>query len=421
MLGVLLAEPLGCIENGKNVSEDGDATHYILLRAYSGIVSISDPDGYFVPPVYDLSNPDDFYLTDDREISVINEQISASNDETHIAELKAKRKVLSQHLQLKIFSHFNFRSPSGTYRNIVDIFHDARRGLPPGGSGECAAPRLLQYAAENGLRPLAIAEFWYGVSPRKEVRAHKQFYPSCIEKCSPILSFMLGNVTADNNAPLSKGEPTIIHHDDKLIVLSKPSGLLSTPAKDLSQPNVENWLHLRFPEVRGPMLAHRLDQSTSGIMIAAKDAQTHKLLQQGFEQKAIRKRYLAWLDGIIPSSCGFISLPICTNPDDRPRQVVDWQFGKCAQTRYNVISREYNQMDATKKTGRTLVEFFPLTGRTHQLRLHAASPFGLGCPISGDSLYGSLSDGRLMLHAADIHLELREGIPLEFHDPAGFE
>ncbi|MBP5763818.1 MAG: RluA family pseudouridine synthase, partial [Bacteroidales bacterium] len=245
---------------------------------------------------------------------------------------------------------------------------------------------------------------------------HRQFYPSCIEKCSPILAFL----TNDGNpgkadAPNSSGTPRILFEDEHLIVLSKPAGLLSTPAKDISQKNVESWLHRQYPDVKGPMLAHRLDQATSGLLVAAKDAQTHKLLQQGFERHTIRKRYLAWLDGTVKSDCGYLSLPLCTNPDDRPRQVVDWQFGKTAQTRYHVIKR---------KEGRTLIEFFPLTGRTHQLRLHAASPYGLDCPIVGDNLYNlepQTASGRLLLHAADIFLELGERIPLEFHDPAGFE
>ena len=389
----------------------------IILRAYSGIVDIQDNGQYFVPPVYDLSRPDDFYQQEDEEISAINRSLrdgSVTADEEH--RLKARRKELSQALQLKIFSHFNFRSPSGEYKNIIDIFSEAKRGLPPGGTGECAAPRLLNYANQNGLSSVALAEFWYGASPKNILRVHRQFYPSCIEKCSPILAFLTnGGNPGKADAPNSSGTPRILFEDEHLMVLSKPAGLLSTPAKDISHENVESWLHRQYPDVKGPMLAHRLDQATSGLLVAAKDAQTHKLLQQGFEGHTIRKRYLAWLDGIVKSDCGYLSLPLCTNPDDRPRQVVDWQFGKTAQTRYHVIKR---------KEGRTLIEFFPLTGRTHQLRLHAASPYGLDCPIVGDNLYNlepRTASGRLLLHAADIFLELGERIPLEFHDPAGFE
>ncbi len=489
-----------------------------ILKAYSGNAAIKDEEHYFVPPVYDLTHPDSFYLSDDDAISAINRRLlepGLSPDE--VRQLTERRKQLSQDLQLKIFTHFDFADTQGGYKNIVDIFRDAGRGLPPGGAGECAAPRLLQFAREHHLSPVALAEFWYGRSPRAILRVHRQFYPSCIEKCSPILTYMMrpaekANIGSEEvkrkekswkeggkkeesckkeeswkeesnkdkegkeevkrlkgkealesskeeikvkeggegegeggEGVKSKKEgkaglfPTILFEDEHLIVLSKPSGLLSTPGKDASQPDVESWLHRQYPEVKGPMLAHRLDQATSGLLLAAKDAQTHRLLQQGFERRTVHKRYVAWLDGTLKSDCGLLSIPICPNPDDRPRQVTDWQFGKAAQTRYNVLKRE---------GGRTLVEFFPLTGRTHQLRLHAASPFGLDCPIVGDRLYNGHcagsnlatgsnpasgsdpatggdpatgSDNRLLLHATDIKLELREGIPLEFHDPAGFE
>lgn len=376
----------------------------VLLRAYSGVVNgLSDPEHYFVPPIYDLANPDDFYLQEDEEISALNAEIEQiqhgkTKDEVakadpRLSELKQRRKELSLQLQLKIFSRFNLCNRHGIYRNVVDIFRDAKRGLPPGGTGECAAPRLLHYAFSHGLTPIAMAEFWYGQSPRNYKRVHGQFYPSCIEKCSPLLSYMVPTEVPES--PVSEGTPTIIWEDEHLIVLHKPSGLLSAPAKDLSLPNVETWLHDLHPEVRGPMLAHRLDQATSGLMLAAKDAATHKLLQQGFESRQIHKRYVALLEGHLQSQTGLISLPICPNPDDRPRQVVDWQFGKPALTRYRVL--QYCG-------GNTLVEFRPLTGRTHQLRLHAASPFGLDHPIVGDELYGAAKADRLHLHAAAICL-----------------
>ncbi|MDO4497249.1 MAG: RluA family pseudouridine synthase [Bacteroidales bacterium] len=385
---------------GAMLCEDGT-----ILKAYSGVVNgLEDPEHYFVPPVYDLANPDDFYLQEDEEISNINKQINElqgiDNPKTRV--LKEKRKELSQNLQLKIFSHFNFvsTSQSGTYRNILDIFTDAKRSLPPGGSGECAAPRLWQYAIEHNLKPIALAEFWFGQSPRKIRRVHRQFYPSCIEKCSPILAYFMQDQGKATEAEPSHGAPVIIYENDHLVVIEKPSGLLSSPAKDLRQPNVEAWLKQHHPECKLPnMLAHRLDQATSGILVAAKDAQTHKWLQQGFEQRQFHKSYIAWLEGYLPSNCGIINLPICVNPDDRPRQTVDWQFGKNAITRYRVIERKEN---------RTLVEFMPITGRTHQLRLHAASPFGLDHPIIGDTLYNleqspSVSS-RLMLHAQSIIL-----------------
>ena len=454
MLGALLVKN----EKLKVKNETPEATNpalhplneeFGLLIAYSGVVNgLQDTENYFVPPIYDLANPEDFYLKEDEEISTLNQQISEAHDATEQNRLKLLRKEKSLALQLKIFRHFNLLNSRGEYRNIVDIFADAKRGLPPGGTGECAAPRLLQYAYQHHLEPIAIAEFWYGRSPKNYRRRHGQFYPSCIEKCSPILAFFegkgKGNVKSEklNDATSS---PKIIFEDERIVILSKPSGLLSVPGKDTSLPNVESWLKARYPECKLPfMLAHRLDQATSGLLIAAKDAQTHKLLQQAFEQKTIRKRYLAILEGELASDCGTLNLPICPNPDDRPRQVVDWQFGKAAITRYHVLER---------KAGTTLIELFPLTGRTHQLRLHCASPFGLDLPIVGDELYQTRpqpyligreqneSKGqRLMLHAERITLPLdqfnlltpceegqgvnlkdRERIPLEFHDPSGFE
>ncbi len=385
-----------------------------VLRAYSGVVNgLSDPDGYFVPPIYDLAAPDDFYLRKDAEISAINHKIRVAGELMADASLQSdKRKALADEtarlqtlrreksiaLQREIFRHFDIMTADGTYRNIVQIFADAKRGLPPGGTGECAAPRLLQAAFLRGLKPVALAEFWYGRSPRNIRRVHGQFYPSCIEKCSPLLSFMLGDSLADvPSAESCADEPEIIYEDERMVAVSKPAGMLSVPAKDTTLANVESWLKRRYPDCRLPfMLVHRLDQATSGLLLAAKDAQTHKELQLAFEQKKIRKRYVALLEGSLPSDCGVISLPICPNPDDRPRQTVDWQFGKEAVTRYNVIGRN-------EKT--TLVEFFPVTGRTHQLRLHAASPFGLDHPIVGDVLYFAKPATRLMLHAERVRFD----------------
>lgn len=403
MLGVLLARLKNdaCIPQAAHPWTDG----MVLLVAYSGVVNgLIDSDHYFVPPVYDLSHPDDFYLSDDAEISEINRQIdvlqqaSSPQLQSRLSQLQQERRQRSAALQLKIFRHFDFCNSRGEYRNIVDIFAEAKRGLPPGGAGECAAPRLLQYALSHGLTPVAMAEFWYGRSPSRYRRVHGLFYPSCIEKCSPILAYMTGQHAADAPSVDESLEPTVIFDNDRVVVVDKPAGMLSQPAKDLSLPNLEQWLKHHYPDCRLPfMIVHRLDQGTSGLIIAAKDTQAHKALQLAFEQKRIRKRYVALLSGNVPSDCGVISLPLCPNPDDRPRQVVDWQFGKSAITRYEVLER--------RPDGRTFVAFYPLTGRTHQLRLHAASPFGLDCPICGDTLYEeSPTPGRLCLHAEQISL-----------------
>lgn len=409
MLGVLVVKQ----EKTANTDAANDTrVHYInndyaYLVAYSGLITnnqsslLSDPSEVFVPPIYDLTDPDDFYKTEEKNISNINERIkilenNAAANKPLIAALKRERKQRSLALQIEIFKHFNFINHKGEEKNILDIFADAKRGLPPGGAGECAAPRLLQYAFSHNLQPVAMTEFWYGISTRKEIRLHKQYYPSCIEKCSPILAYQLGQSKEEQTSE-SKGTPEIVYEDEELLVLYKPAELLSTPAKDITLPNVETWLHEKYPEVKGPMLVHRLDQATSGLMIAAKNTTIYKALQEEFLNHSIHKQYLAWVEGEIMSECGVINLPICPNPDDRPRQTVDRQFGKQSVTRYKVVRRENN---------RTLLELYPFTGRTHQLRMHCASPFGLDHPIVGDRLYTiepyHLDSGRLMLHAAKV-------------------
>lgn len=387
------------------------------LAAYSGVVNgLQDERCYFVPPIYDLQQPDDFYLTKDAEITAINQRLKELDPKCNEAkELQQKRHSLSIALQKEIFSHFNLVDSSGQhYKNIVDIFADAKRGLPPGGTGECSAPRLLHYAFEHGLKPLYLAEFWVGAAPRNFVRVHGAFYPSCIEKCSPLLHYQLGaQDVAEANALCSAEGIRILYEDSFIIVLSKPAGLLSVAAKDLSLPNVEDTLHKMYPEVKGPMLIHRLDQATSGLLVAAKDATTHKSLQLQFQQRDVHKKYVALLKGRLSSVCGCVDLPMTVNPDDRPRQVVDFQFGKKATTFYRVLSQEQDTSGALSGSRDiTRVELFPMTGRTHQLRVHCASTFGLDMPILGDLLYDIIDDNRanntekrLYLHAEEISFE----------------
>lgn len=252
-----------------------------------------------------------------------------------------------------------------------------------------------------------MAEFWYGQSPERYLRIHGHFYPSCIEKCSPILRYMIPESSQSVPAPqASVGDDgiRILYDDEYLVAVHKPSGLLSVPSKDLSQPNVETALHAMYPEVKGPMLVHRLDQATSGILIAAKDAQTFKAINNLFVERTLKKRYVARLQGRLCSRQGIISLPLLVNPDDRPRQVVDFQFGKQAITYYEKIDGCWEGEEIGEDE--TLVALYPLTGRTHQLRVHCASPFGLGLTIVGDKLYEMTSPNgnapRLMLHAESI-------------------
>lgn len=406
MLGVLIVAP----QNNSSLHLLNNTCAY--LCAYSGVINgPEDPDHFFVPPIYDLQNPDDFYLQKDAEITAINHEIKTLENQAgdtqqgasttslikdQIEALKQQRKALSISLQQEIFDHFSFCNPQGKYKNIIQIFSEAKRGLPPGGSGECAAPRLLQYAYQHGLRPLELAEFWYGASPKSVLRIHGQFYPSCIEKCSPILKYMTDGIEAGQapaaEPPLPIDKLTILYEDEYLLAVEKSAGALSVPGK-VNGDDIETKLHELYPDIKGPMLVHRLDQATSGILLAAKNAQIHKILQQSFETREVHKEYLAVLSHQEKSRCGVIDLPICPNPDDRPRQIVDFLFGKKAVTGYvSLIEKAIS-----------LVRFTPLTGRTHQLRLHAASPFGLGNAILGDTIYGGTPYRRLMLHAYLLH------------------
>lgn len=396
MLGILIVEAKNTdLEEHDNATRVHFINKYAYLVAYSGVINgLIDAEDYFVPPVYDLQSPDDFYLQKDKEITELNAEIDqltqlASNaDKQHakilkkqIEPLKNQRRQMSIELQKEIFSHFSFINSDRRYRNIIDIFADAKRGLPPGGSGECAAPRLLQYAYQHDLKPVELVEFWYGRSPLKIQRIHGQFYPSCIEKCSPILSYMTSAEKAEpphSSASFSKEDLRILFEDETMLAVLKPKGLLSVPAKDEEAQNLEMFLHQLYPQVKSPMLAHRLDQATSGVMLAAKNNDTYKQLQQQFAERTTHKRYIADIQGELYSQCGIIYLPLTVNPDDRPRQVVDWQYGKEAATYYEVISRH---------DGFTRIALYPLTGRTHQLRVHCASRFGLDAPILGDSLY----------------------------------
>lgn len=403
MLGILVVE--GTQSSIENCPYIHNINNVYYLTAFSGVVNgLVDEHFFFVPPIYNLQNPNDFYLQKDEEISEINRRLKDTTlQREEVLAFQQKRRELSIALQKEIFQNFNIANNKKQYKNIIEIFADAKRGLPPGGAGECSAPRLLQFAFQNNLRPVYLAEFWYGASTKTQSRVHGSFYPSCIEKCSPILKYQLGEMNTSEVPTVCSSPIRIVFEDEYLVVLSKPAGLLSVPAKDLKQDNVEDQLHRLYPLTKGPMLVHRLDQATSGLLLAAKDARTHKLLQQQFQERFVHKRYVAMLEGSLKSNCGIIDLPLVVNPDDRPRQIVDYQFGKKATTYYQIIS---------KKGQKTRIDLYPLTGRTHQLRVHCASSFGLDSPIDGDSLYDIMDaqhyetlDNRLMLHAEEISFE----------------
>lgn len=446
------------------------------LAAFSGILAGSNVHPYFVPPVYDLLQPEGFFKIEEENISAINreikkleesdeylalqqksaatvaeaehalatakallkiaqeerqrrrsqhphaaelaamtaesqfqkaeykrlqhtwkERIASVKEETKrftkkIEDLKAERKNRSSALQQKLFKQFRMLNHRGEARDLCDIFAETIQKTPPAGAGECAAPKLLQYAYLHGLEPVAMAEFWWGASPKTEIRHHGYYYPACKGKCEPILRHMLQGLDVEDN-PLQENacpdaEPEIVYEDEWLAVVNKPAGLLSVPGKG-DACSVGQWAARRYREATGPLIVHRLDMATSGLLLIAKTKEVHQNLQAQFKNRTVKKRYIALLDGLIPHDKGIISLPLCPDPLDRPKQIVNEEYGKPAVTEYKVLSRQAN---------RTRIAFYPLTGRTHQLRVHAAHPLGLNCPIVGDSLYGKAS-GRLYLHA----------------------
>ena len=467
MFGVLIVQ-----------TEDGSIGY---LTAFSGILAGKNIHPYFVPPVYDLLQPQGFFKIEEENISTINRrirrleedkkyidlqsnltqttqsaqdalsiakiqlkeakdkrellrktgqldakeeadlmresqfqkaeykrlerswkdkiaslQVEAGNWEKQIQELKAERKIRSAALQQQLFEQFRMLNYLGEAITLCDIFEQTVHKTPPAGAGECAAPKLLQQAYLHHWKPIAMAEFWWGNSPRNEVRHHGYYYPACKGKCEPILRHMLQGLEVEANPMQQEAERgyeklNIVYEDQWLLIINKPAGMLSVPGKE-RQTSIYDLAREAYPEAEGPMIVHRLDMATSGLLIIAKDKKTHQHLQAQFKNRSIRKKYIALLDGIVPEDEGTIELPLCPNPLDRPRQMVDTQYGKPAITYYQVLER-------TDKY--TRIAFYPHTGRTHQLRVHAAHPSGLHCPIIGDELYGK-KDKRLYLHAESI-------------------
>lgn len=467
MFGVLIVQ-----------TEDGSIGY---LTAFSGILAGKNIHPYFVPPVYDLLQPQGFFKIEEENISAINRrihrleedkkyidlrsnltqttqsaqdalsiakiqlkeakekrellrktgqldakeeadliresqfqkaeykrlerswkdkiaslQVEAGNWEKQIQELKAERKVRSAALQQQLFEQFRMLNYRGEAITLCDIFEQTVHKTPPAGAGECAAPKLLQQAYLHHWKPIAMAEFWWGNSPKNEVRHHGYYYPACKGKCEPILRHMLQGLEVEANPMQQEAERgneklNIVYEDQWLLIINKPAGMLSVPGKE-RQTSIYDLVRKAYPEAEGPMIVHRLDMATSGLLIIAKDKKTHQHLQAQFKNRSIRKKYIALLDGIVPEDESTIELPLCPNPLDRPRQMVDTQYGKPAITYYQVLER-------TDKY--TRIAFSPHTGRTHQLRVHAAHPSGLHCPIIGDELYGK-KDKRLYLHAESI-------------------
>lgn len=449
------------------------------LAAFSGILAGKNLHSFFVPPVYDLLQPQGFFKIEEENISSINRNIrQLENDkayaalsaelartiqsaedilatakaqlkeaktareqrrkekelnaqeeaeliresqfqkaeykrlerswkarittlqtqtedwERRISALKSERKTRSAALQQKLFEQFGMLNYRGELKNLCEIFGQTVHKTPPAGAGECAAPKLLQQAYLHGWKPIAMAEFWWGDSPKTEIRHHGHYYPACKGKCEPILQHMLQGLQVEENPMLKRMQvPSqnleIVYEDPWLSVINKPAGMLSVPGKE-DAVSVYSLMREQYPEADGPLTVHRLDMATSGLMLIAKTKRVHQNLQAQFKNRLVRKRYVALLEGIVPKDKDTVDLPLCLNPLDRPRQMVHTEHGKPAITDYQVLER----LDGK----RTRIAFYPRTGRTHQLRIHAAHPLGLHCPIIGDELYGEKAD-RLYLHA----------------------
>ena len=338
------------------------------------------------------------------------EELSAriARHEEAIETLKRERREKSAALQEALFSQYSFLNQYGIPKSLGTIFRETVYGNPPAAAGECATPKLLQYAFLHGYRPLAMAEFWWGASPRSEIRKHRHFYPACTGKCEPILKHMLEDIPLDENPllhnPGSDKALKVVYQDEHFVVIDKPAGLLSVRGVHIEDSVYSRLKALWYP--RAPLIIHRLDMATSGLLVVARTKEVHKHIQHQFLKRTVVKRYTALLSGELAETGGEIDLPLRGDFDDRPRQLVCFEHGKKAVTRWERISVQ---------NGRTKVHFYPLTGRTHQLRMHAAHHLGLNAPIVGDDLYGSAAD-RLYLHAAYLeftHPVTRERVSFE--------
>lgn len=334
-----------------------------------------------------------------------------SDLEAEIARLREERKQRSEALQHWLFRHFRLLNGLGECRDLLSIFADTTQSEPPSGAGECCAPKLLQYAFAHHLRPISIAEFWWGRSPEGEIRHHLDYYPACRGKCHPILRHMLRglDVAPNPHEQAIEATPDILYEDATLLVVCKPAGMLTVPGKS-GESSVEDFVRNHCPDADGPLMVHRLDMATSGLLVVAKTKSAHQHLQAQFLHHSIEKAYIARLESPLPPTLppsGTIRLPLRPSLLDRPRQLVDYLHGKTAITRYEAI-------------GTDLVRLHPLTGRTHQLRVHCAHPDGLGIPIKGDTLYGHPA-GRLYLHAELLRFDHPDtGKRMTFHSQPPF-
>lgn len=331
-------------------------------------------------------------LTEELEVEKSTLLNEINDFDAKINSLKEERKIKSNSLQNQLFEEYQFTNRFNINKSLKSIFEQTVFQKPPAGAGECAAPKLLQFAFLNQLEPICMAEFWWGDSPKSEVRKHQHFYSACTGKCEPILGHMLEGIELNENLLLQQNSDVeqleVLYEDNDIIVINKPEEFLSVPGIEIKD-SVYLRIKAQYPNATGPLIVHRLDMSTSGILILALNKDSHKALQQQFIKRKVKKRYIALLDGNIENDEGVINLPLRVDLDDRPRQMVCEENGKTAKTEFKVIKR---------KDGKTLIHFYPITGRTHQLRMHASHVLGLNSPIIGDDLYGKKAN-RLHLHA----------------------
>lgn len=319
-------------------------------------------------------------------------QQAIAQADAHIQTLKQQRKQLSQQLQSLMHASYCITNFAGRSQSLQAFI--AGKSFPTG-TGDCCAPKLLHYAATQGLKPLAMAEFWWGPSPPRADKIQGEFYGACPDRCQPLMGFLLSGLPQSSITPALSQPLSILYEDDWIIAVNKPAGLLSVPGR--YRDRQDSVLSRLRQEGRALTTVHRLDQDTSGILLLARDAQTHRLLSQQFQQRRVHKRYEAILAGPVLTERGVIDLPVWSDPDDRPYQKIDWQRGKSCVTQFQVLARE---------SGYTRVELNPITGRTHQLRVHAAAPEGLGVVILGDRLYGCCAKvSRLHLHARELRIQ----------------
>jgi tRNA pseudouridine32 synthase/23S rRNA pseudouridine746 synthase len=324
------------------------------------------------------------------KLRVLNQTLEQINSQ--LAKLKKRRKTMSKNLQKRLFSQYNFLNGYGEEKDLNAIFSQLPEQTIPSGAGDCAAPKLLQYAFKHNLKPVAMAEFWWGSALKSAIRQHKNYYPACYSKCQPILGYMLEGLQVEDNPllenPADGKSLPIIYQDDDMLVVNKPAEFLSVPGVNIED-SVYTRIKNQFPHAAGPLIVHRLDMSTSGLLMVALNKRSHKALQKQFIERSVEKRYVALVQGNVLAESGTVELPLRLDFDDKPRQLVCYEHGKKALTTWQVIERN---------NGTTRLHLYPKTGRTHQLRVHCAHHLGLNMPILGDTHYGKKAE-RLHLHA----------------------